>query len=163
MNADGQTIVIDKYLYHSPPKGLGVAKIVSLVVIGTLIIFPLVSKGYRQGGDDLVNQILAHLKSSNSKELSKYFATTVEMDISPNTVVCSKARAEHILSDFFFKHRVSTLKIIHQIDSKSEYKLVVILMNTNNGSFRTTLSMKNSGNGFLITEIRIENGQDTSP
>lgn len=162
MNANEQTIVVDKHPSY-PKKRMAVTKIRSLVTIGALILFPLLSKGYPQGGDDLVSEILSHLKSSNSKELSKYFAATVEIAISPNATVCSKKQAEHILSDFFSKHQVSSLKVIHQIDSKSEYKLIVVLINTNNGSFRTTITMENSNNRFLITEIQIENNKDTSP
>lgn len=112
---------------------------------------------------DVIQEVVSHLKSADSRAIASYFDEVVEMDMVSDEKNCPKSEAERILSDFFSKHQLTSLKIIHRIDSKMDYKVVIIVMNTNKGSFRTTISMKNSGNKFLITEMRIENNKDIAP
>ena len=105
---------------------------------------------------DIVNDLTAYLKSGNSTEISKYFASTVEMNILNEEDVYSKVQAEIILKDFFNKHRPQSATIVHRLDSNPSYLFAVIQLQTENGKFRTTISLKDTAGQFLITEMRIE-------
>jgi hypothetical protein len=105
---------------------------------------------------DLVNDLAGYLKSGNSTEISRYFASTVEMNILTEEDVYSKVQAEIILKDFFNKHKPQSATIVHRLDSNPSYLFAVIQLQTENGKFRTTISLKDTGGQFLITEMRIE-------
>ena len=107
---------------------------------------------------DMVNDIVAQLRQSNAKGLSKYFAPSVDLEILSNEKTSSKADAESVLNSFFSKNRPESVKIVHRIDSKPDYKVLVLAMTANGKSFRTSISLKNNGNGFLITEVSIDEG-----
>ena len=49
------------------------------------------------------NGIILAIKSGNSKELARYFNTSIEIAILENEDVYSKAQAELIIKDFFAK------------------------------------------------------------
>lgn len=105
---------------------------------------------------DIVDDLASYLQASNTRELSKHFASTVELIILNEENVYSKAQAEIILKDFLYKHKPSSAKIVHRLDSNPSYRLAVIELSTENGNFRTTISLKDTGGKFLITEMRIE-------
>lgn len=107
---------------------------------------------------DLVTDITTKWKLSDSKGIAKYFDTSVEMDILSNEKIGPKAEAESILHSFFSRNPASSVKVVHRIDSKPDYKVIVMAITTNKGTFRATISMSNKGSGFLISEIRIEEG-----
>lgn len=109
---------------------------------------------------DIVDEIAGLLKSSNTKEISKYLASTVELTILSEEDVYSKVQAELILKDFFGKHQPSSIKVIHRLSSNPNYRFGVVQLTTENGVFRTTFSMKNTAGKFLITEMRIENNSE---
>ena len=105
---------------------------------------------------DIVNDLNGWLKSSNSREIAKHFASTVELNILNDEDVYSKVQAEIILKDFFSKHQPESSRVIHKLDSNPNYRFAVIELDTENGKFRTTISLKDTGGRFLITEMRIE-------
>jgi hypothetical protein len=105
---------------------------------------------------DFVKDLTGLLKSSNSREIAKHFASTVELNILKDEDVYSKVQAEIILKDFFSKHQPESSRVIHKLDSNPNYRFAVIELDTANGKFRTTISLKDTGGRFLITEMRIE-------
>lgn len=105
---------------------------------------------------DIVDDLTALLQSSNTRELSKHFASTVELIILNEEDVYSRVQAEIILKDFLYKHKPLSAKVVHRLDSNPNYRLAVIELATENGNFRTTISLKDTGGRFLITEMRIE-------
>jgi hypothetical protein len=105
---------------------------------------------------DIVNDIAAYLKNGNSREVSKYFASTVELIILNEENVYSKVQAEIILKDFLYKNKPKGARLLHRLDSNPNYMFAVIELDTENGKFRTTISLKDTGGQFLITEMRIE-------
>lgn len=105
---------------------------------------------------DIIDDIFGFLRVSDTKELSKHFASTVELTILTEEDVYSKVQAEIILKNFLDKHVPASVKIIHRLNSNPNYRFGVALLNTSNGNFRTSFSMKNTGGRFQVTEIRIE-------
>lgn len=105
---------------------------------------------------DIVDDLTALLQTSNTRELSRHFASTVELIILNEENVYSRVQAEIILKDFLYKHKPLSAKVVHRLDSNPNYRLAVIELATENGDFRTTISLKDTGGRFLITEMRIE-------
>lgn len=110
----------------------------------------------KAGKADIVTDITAHLKNANSREISRHFASTVELIILNEEDVYSKVQAEIILKDFLYKNKPKGARLLHRLDSNPNYMFAVIELDTENGKFRTTVSMKDMGGEFLITEMRIE-------
>lgn len=110
----------------------------------------------KAGTADIVNDLTALLKASNTSEISKHFASTVELIILDEEDVYSKVQAEIILKDFLYKHKPVSAKVVHRLDSNPNYRFAVIELDTENGKFRTTISLKDTAGHFLITEMRIE-------
>ncbi|TZF83734.1 DUF4783 domain-containing protein [Pedobacter sp. BS3] len=109
---------------------------------------------------DITDDVNNLIRTANTKELAKYFAGNVEITILNDEDVYSKSQAEIILKDFFAKHLPQSLKVIHKLTSNPNYRFNVLSLNTSNGVFRVSYSMKNFKGNFLITEIRIETNKE---
>lgn len=105
--------------------------------------------------EDIIQEISNHLKSGNTKGLSKYFSSSVNLSLMNNENVYSKAQSEIILSKFFKEHPPQSSKIIHRLENKSNYQHAVFLLNTSKGDYRVAISLKSDKQLELI-EIRIE-------
>jgi len=124
-------------------------------LLGCLLVFPV-----KSAKADIVDDLAGYLKSSNTREISKHFASTVELIILSEEDVYSKVQAEIILKDFLNKHKPVDARIVHRLDSNPSYRFTVIELDTDKGTFRTSISLKDTGGRFLITEMRIEFGKD---
>lgn len=109
---------------------------------------------------DIIENIAGYFRTSNTRELSKYFTSTIELTILEEEDVYSKVQAEIILRDFFAKRSPSSVKVLHRLNSNPNYRFGVLVMNTDNGKFRVSFSMKNTSGKFLITEIRIKTTEE---
>ena len=125
------------------------------VIFGFLLfLFAVLPAGAKN--TDIVNELAEHLKNANFREISRHFASTVEMIILSEEDIYSKAQAEIILKDFLSKHKPESAKVIHRLESNPSYRFAVIELKTENGHFRTTMSLNDTAGQFLITELRIE-------
>ena len=109
---------------------------------------------------DIVNELTTNLRAANTREISKHFASTVELIILNEEDVYSKVQAEIILKDFLYKHKPVSASVVHRLDSNPSYRFAVIELDTENGNFRISISLKDTGGRFLITEMRIEFDKD---
>ena len=125
------------------------------LILSFLLCF-LVGPPLKASQTDIVNELTANLKAANTREISKHFASTVELILLNEEDVYSKAQAEIILKDFLYKHKPTSASVVHRLDSNPNYRFAVIDLETENGSFRTSISLKDTGGRFLITEMRIE-------
>jgi hypothetical protein len=107
---------------------------------------------------DIIDQLSAHFKSGNAKEIAKSFDTSVELIIIDQEDVYNKAQSEQILKDFFVKNQPLKTIVIHKLNNNPNYRLGIFTLFTKTGRFRVTITMalKKPGNNFLITELRIE-------
>ncbi|MCZ6914022.1 MAG: DUF4783 domain-containing protein [Rickettsia endosymbiont of Ixodes persulcatus] len=108
----------------------------------------------------MIDDLSAYFKSSNSKEIAKYFSSTIELIIIDEEDVYSKAQGEQILRDFLIKHPPVKTSIFHKINTNPSYRFGVILLTTAKETFRVSVTMKKFNNSFLITELRIEPAKD---
>jgi hypothetical protein len=105
---------------------------------------------------DVIDDLSEYFKSGNSKEISKYFSNSVELIISDEQDVYSKAQAEQIIRDFFSKNEPSKSTVVHHINTNPNFRFGILSLITKGGKFRVSVTLKKSGSSFLITELRME-------
>lgn len=109
---------------------------------------------------DILDEISQAFKTGNTKEISKYFSSSVDFSILNIDFSFSNDQAEQVLKNFFEKHPPKGSKVIHKVVSNANYKFGVIILSTTNGNFRTSYELKNAAGKFLITQIKIEESKD---
>ncbi|WP_225872357.1 DUF4783 domain-containing protein [Pedobacter frigidisoli] len=109
---------------------------------------------------DIIDDLSLYFKASNTKDIAKNFASTIELIIVDEEDVYSKAQGEQILRDFFIKHPPVKTSIFHKINTNPNYRFGVIMLGTSKETFRVSITMKKFNNNFLITELRIEPAKD---
>ena len=112
------------------------------------------SFGANQG--DIIDSLSAHFKNGNSKEIAAHFSSSVDLIINEDEDVYSKAQAEQILRRFFTKYEPTKSAVIHRLNTNPKYRYGALSLITKSGTFRVSITMKKTGNAFLITELRIE-------
>lgn len=101
------------------------------------------------------DEIIASLKSGNSKTLSQFFNPNVELVVLENDNVYSKAQAEQIVGHFFESNRPESFTLMHQ-GGKEGAKYVIGNLKTANGTFRVYFLLKKNGGKDYIHQLRIE-------
>lgn len=105
---------------------------------------------------DIFDDIALAIESGNSREVSKFFSSQVELRIIDKEDVYSKTQAEIILKEFFVNHKPQQFKIIHRGSSKKGTRYAIGKLSTGNGTFRTYFFIKKIGKRSYIQELRIE-------
>ena len=88
--------------------------------------------------------------------IAKYFDDLVDISMPDKSNTYSKTQAELVLKDFFTNNPVKKFEIIHKGENAGSQFCIGTLY-TKNGSFRTTIFMKQKGGGQLLQELRFEN------
>ena len=122
----------------------------SILKILTLIFFFIAFSSF-SGIDDVVNAV----KSGNAAQIAKFFDNTVEITMPDKSNSYSKSQAELVLKDFFSNNPVKSFEVIHKGENAGSQYCIGTL-STKNGSFRTTIFMKQKGDKQLLQEIRFE-------
>ncbi len=104
------------------------------------------------GLDEVVNA----MKTGNFNTVSKYFDTNVEISMPDKTNSYSKSQAALVLKDFFTTNSVSGFEIIHKGDNGGSQYCIGTLK-SKNGSYRTTIFMKQKADVQVLQELRFEN------
>ncbi len=105
---------------------------------------------------DVIDDINSALKTGNYRELVKLFNTTIELNIPGKEGVYSKAQAEQILKEFFYKNQPKSFTLIHQGESKEGARYSMGNLTTSGGNYRTYCHLKKNGDTYFIKELRIE-------
>ena len=100
-------------------------------------------------------EIITAIKTGDAREVAKYLDNSVEITLSEKSNSYSKRQAELVLRDFFANNPVKGFDVIHQSENSSSQYCIGNL-NTSNGSFRTTIFVKQKGDKQLIQELRFE-------
>ena len=79
---------------------------------------------------DVVDDVTALLKAGNTKELSKFLASSVEVTLVTEENTLTKPQAEAALKEFFAKHVPASVKIVHRLTSNPNYRFAVVILNT---------------------------------
>lgn len=100
-------------------------------------------------------EVVSAIKAGNSAGVAKYFDNTVEISLPGKSNSYSKSQAELVLHDFFAANEVKDFEVLHKSDSPGSQYCIGNLQ-TNNGTFRTTIFIKRTGNKDLVQELRFE-------
>jgi hypothetical protein len=95
------------------------------------------------------------LKAGNASELSKYFNSTIELQLIDKEDFYKKAMAEAVLKDFFASHPTKDFSVNHQ-GAKNEAQYGIGTLKTERGDFRVYFLLKKVDNELLIHLMRIE-------
>ncbi len=115
----------------------------------TLLV--ITSSFISQSSDDVVKAI----KAGDASQVAKYFDNTVEITLPEKSNSYSKSQATLVLQNFFASNTVKDFEILHQSDnSGSQY--CIGNLKTANGTFRTTIFMKQKGSTEVVQELRFE-------
>jgi F420-0:gamma-glutamyl ligase len=105
---------------------------------------------------DVIDRTAELLKDGNVHELAGTFSSTIEMTIMEDENVYSSSQAEQLLANFLKRCQPRSAKVLHRITSNANYRYAVIILNTNSGTYRTAVALKNVNGKFELNELRIE-------
>ena len=103
-----------------------------------------------------IDEVIAAMRSGNSGLVAKHFDNRVDISLPDKTNSYSKSQGESVLKDFFTNNPVKNFEIIHKGENAGSQFCIGTLL-TKNGSFRTTIFMKQKGDGQVLQELRFEN------
>jgi Domain of unknown function (DUF4783) len=121
---------------------------ISVIVVGIMLI-AIIAKA------DIFDDIGAALKSGNAHDVARYFDTSVELKTLDKNEVYSKNQAELVLKDFFDKNTPRNFTVIHRGSAKGA-RYAIGTMETNRGTFRTYVYIKDVAGSPSIQELTIE-------
>jgi hypothetical protein len=132
-------------------------KRVSIFIFSLLITTTISAKIFWDlNPNDISNDIAVAIKNGNSKELAKFFNTSIDLTVPGNDETFSKAQAELIVKDFFQKNPPKSFTINHQGSSNDGSKYSIGTYVSSTGSFRTYFLLKKVGNSFFIQQLQFE-------
>ncbi len=100
-----------------------------------------------------VNNIKTAIKAGSSKELVRYMADNIDINLNAHKTSYSRAQAEFVMKDFFKKYVVSDFQFVHQGESKDGHKYAIGTYTFEGGTFRVYLLMKSVKGTFLIDTL----------
>jgi Domain of unknown function (DUF4783) len=103
-----------------------------------------------------IDEVVTALKNGDAVQIARFFDNTVEITMPDKSNNYSKNQAEVVLKDFFSTNGVKSFEVIHKGENAGSQYCIGTLV-TKNGSFRTTVFMKQKGDKQLLQEIRFEN------
>jgi hypothetical protein len=103
-----------------------------------------------------IDEVVNALKNGDAAQIARFFDNTVEITMPDKSNNYSKNQAEIILRDFFSNNSVKGFDVIHKGENAGSQYCIGTLV-TKNGSFRTTVFMKQKNDKQLLQEIRFEN------
>ena len=103
-----------------------------------------------------IDEVVTALKNGDAVQIARFFDNTVEITMPDKSNNYSKNQAEIVLKDFFSTNGVKTFEVIHKGENAGSPYCIGTLV-TKNGSFRTTVFMKQKNDKQLLQEIRFEN------
>ncbi len=106
--------------------------------------------------EDSIIEISTQFGLGNTKELSKFFSSSINLSLKNYENVYSKAQSEIILDKFFKENTPQSSKITHRLSNNSNYEYAVLLLNTDKGDYRIAISLRDSDRQLQLIEIRIE-------
>jgi hypothetical protein len=119
-----------------------------------LIVFYMVS-----AITDPIDKVAELIRRGNISELSKMFASTVEITIQDEENAYSKVQAGLILNKFFEQNKPTSVKMLHKVNSNPKYLFGVLIVTTQKGPFRIAYTLKETEDGLVLIEMRVESAK----
>jgi hypothetical protein len=107
-----------------------------------------------KGGNNL-DSIIMSIESGNPSRLSAFFDSNVEISLPDKSNNYSKGQAELVLKDFFKLHQVKRFQVLHSGENMGAQYCIGNLY-THNGTFRTTLYIKQTAQKSILQEIKFD-------
>ncbi|MBX9784691.1 MAG: DUF4783 domain-containing protein [Chitinophagaceae bacterium] len=101
------------------------------------------------------DEIIDALKSGSAEKISPYFDQMVDITLPGKSNSYSKQQAELVLKDFFNINKVRNFELQHSGSNPSSNFLIGKL-STSNGTFRTTVYMRQRGDKQMVQGIEFE-------
>jgi Domain of unknown function (DUF4783) len=102
-----------------------------------------------------IDEVVNAMKSGNAAQVARFFDNSVEISMPDKSSSFSKTQAEIVLKDFFTNNPVKGFTVIHKGENAGSQYCIGTLV-TKNGSFRTTIFMKQKGDLQVLQELRFE-------
>jgi len=104
----------------------------------------------------VLESVATAIRTGNSKELAKYFATTVEVTLPEKDGSFSKVQAEMVMKDFFTKNAPSSFSVNQQGTSTGGSQFMIGSYKSGSKVFRTYLLFKPVNGQLFIQQIEFE-------
>lgn len=105
---------------------------------------------------DIVDDVIECFKVADTKELARYFASTVRLSLRNEEGVYSKVQTEIVLREFFNRNTPKDIHIVHRLDNNPNFRYVVFNLNSERNSYRVSFKLVSENSTFKMTELRIE-------
>lgn len=105
---------------------------------------------------DVFDDIAKAISSGNAAQVTKFFSSSVEMQLGSNEGMYSKSQAERILQDFFTKNPAKSFTITHRGAKSNNASYIIGNYQSANGNYRVTIYTKESGGNAWVHEIKFE-------
>lgn len=125
------------------PKLLTLFSLIALVAFSSFKTF------------DGIDEVVGALRSGNVSELAKYIDDSVDITLPDKSDSYSKSQATMILRDFFSNNGIKGFEVKHKGDNAGS-QFCIGTLNTNSGSYRTTIFMKTKNGKQVLKEIRFQ-------
>ena len=107
---------------------------------------------------DIYDELADAIRAGDAHHIAGYFDTKVNLALSNQEDVYSKAQAELLIKDFFSRNPAKSFTLVHKGSSKEGSLFAVgTLVCTNNKSYRVSFVMKSVKGVNTIQELRFEN------
>ena len=123
-----------------------------LVYLSLLMLLQVFS----QPAADTIDRVSDLISKGNTHEIAKLFADNVDMGIMADIDTYPKAQAEQMLQKFFTQNKPISGKVLHKVTSSAAYNLGVVSLNTSNGVFRVSFTLKDNKGVMQLVEVRVE-------
>jgi hypothetical protein len=102
-----------------------------------------------------LNDVINGIKGGDAAAIARYFDNTVEITLPSKSANYSKSQGEAVLRDFFANNPVKSFTVMHQGESGGAQFCIGTLV-TSNGTFRTTVNLKQKADKQSLQEIKFE-------
>ncbi len=102
-----------------------------------------------------IEDVVSALKIGNATQVARYFDNTVDITLPEKSNSYSKSQAEVILKDFLANNQVRSFTVKHTGNNAGSQYCIGTLV-TKNGSYRTTVFMKQKADKQFLQDIRFE-------
>jgi hypothetical protein len=125
-------------------------KLLYLPLLIILYLAPMV------GFADPIDKVADLIRQGNIHELANLFAASVEISVLNDENVYTKAQSEIILDKFFNQNKPKSVKMLHKVTSNPNFRFGVLIMTTENETFRITFTFKETDGNLMLIEFRVE-------
>jgi len=122
-----------------------------------LLIISFLAVQLSNSGVSVVDTISTALRTGDSKQISEYFGTAVDVTILDFHGFVDKATTTQKVNEFFSDKSVNGYKVIHSGKSKGKESVYTIgQLKTDKGLYKVYMFITEFKNNHVIQEIKIE-------